>query len=121
MKYFHVVLSGSDIYFEHYGADGQAVIGFVYATYIKANTQEDAISMAKHHMRIQWNQRFNSERKIGMPTLTLEDIKPHQRWRSPKREPIYRWLTEWDQKSDVIQQLTPPVTKKFWTRFVGSA
>lgn len=107
MTHYKIILTGSEIFVDSYGS-ADPLIGFVACRIIKAETEELAIAMAKRNILVNWNQSFNADRKIGLPTLEVQKITPVNRWltREPKND--YFFYADAESRQQYLEQLTTP-------------
>lgn len=115
MMHYNVVISGENIFFENYG-NPEPVVGFIAHRLVESQTEELAIATAKRDILVHWNQSFNADRRLGMPTLRLELVTPFKGWFKPKPQHDYYWFTDSEHKLHQLQQLTTPRKKWFWQR-----
>ncbi|RYY77335.1 MAG: hypothetical protein EOO52_02425 [Gammaproteobacteria bacterium] len=115
MKYYTVVISGSDIFFENYSSIAP-VVGFIACRLIKAQTDELAIATAKRDILVDWNRSFNADRKLGLPALHLEHIAPFKGWIKPKVHHDYYWFTDEAHKQRQIAAFIAAPKKWFWQK-----
>ena len=116
MTYYKIVLSGENIFFENYSDAPEPVIGFITCKLISAQTEELAIALAKRDLLVQWNHSFNSDRKMGMPKLSVEFIEPVKGWFKPKATHDYYWFTDEAHKQAHIESLLTPPKTWFWRK-----
>ncbi len=112
MIYYKVVIAGENIFFENQSANTdlslnhpEPIIGFISCQYIRAETEELAIAIAKRDLLVNWNQSFNADRKLGMPKLTLQHIVTVNRWFKPKTTDDYHWFTSDAHKQAQLSKL----------------
>ena len=77
-RFFDVTLCGTEIFFDNYTE--QAVIGFLSARRVTADSPEAAVLRARHHILIDWNYTHNTNRKLGVPKLTTVQVTPVRKW-----------------------------------------
>src|SRR6187402_3294156 len=106
MMYYNVVISGDNIFFENYSAE--PIIGFIARRLIQANCEELAIATAKRDILVDWNQSFNADRKLGMPSLHLEHIAIFKGWRKPKTKHDYYWFADFKTRQEQLAKFTQP-------------
>lgn len=120
MTYYKVVLTGEDIFFENASRidneSAEPVIGFISCKPIRAETPALALAIAKRDLLVHWNQSFNFDRKMGMPTLTLEYIGEIRGWFKPKSSQDYYWFTNEEHKQALLAQLTQPPRQRLWRK-----
>ncbi len=116
MTYYKIVLSGENIFFENYSDAPEPVIGFITCKLISAQNEELAIALAKRDLLVQWNHSFNSDRKMGMPKLSVEFIEPVKGWFKPKTSTDYYWFTDSDHKQAHLEKLTQVPENWFWRK-----
>ncbi|WP_049722091.1 hypothetical protein [Gilvimarinus polysaccharolyticus] len=82
-RFFDVTLCGTEIFFDNYTE--QAIIGFLIARRVQADSPEAAVRRARHSVLIDWNYTHNVSRKLGVPTLSTVQVTPVKKWlqRSP--------------------------------------
>ena len=115
MKYYTVVISGSDIFFENYTSTAP-VVGFIACRLIQAQTEELAVAMAKRDILVDWNRSFNADRKLGLPILHLEHIAPFKGWIKPKIHHDYYWFTDEEHKQAQVAEFVVAPKKWFWQK-----
>lgn len=117
MKYYKVVLSGENIFFENAcRIDCNApepVIGFIACKLIQTDNRDLAIAIAKRDLLVQWNQSFNLDRKLGMPKLAVEFIAEMRGWFKPKTTNDYYWFTDLEHKQLQLDIFTQPPRQWF--------
>jgi hypothetical protein len=113
--YYRVVASGAGIFFENYDHP-EPVIGFIACRIIEATHEELAIATAKRDILVNWNQSFNADRKLGMPRLFIEDVKPLNRWFKPRIKHDYYWFTSSEHKQQQLEKFTSPPSLWFWRK-----
>lgn len=120
MTYYKVVLTGEDIFFENASRidndSAEPVIGFISCKPISAETPALALAIAKRDLLVHWNQSFNFDRKMGMPTLTLEYIGEMRGWFKPKSSQDYYWFTNEVHKQALLAQLTQLPRQRLWRK-----
>ena len=118
MKYYKVVLSGENIFFEnasHIDNDApKPVIGFITCKLISSDSEELAIAIAKRDLLVQWNQSFNLDRKLGMPKLAIEHMAELRNWFKPKITNDYYWFTDAEHKLAQLDKFTQAPRQWFW-------
>lgn len=77
-RFFDVTLCGTDIFFDNYTE--QAIVGFLIARRVQADTADAAVMRARHGVLIDWNYTHNVNRKLGVPTLTTVQVAPAKKW-----------------------------------------
>jgi len=112
MMYYKVVFAGENIFFENDSANPdpslnqpEPIIGFISCQYIRAETEDLAIAIAKRDLLVNWNQSFNADRKLGMPKLTLQHIVTVNRWFKPKTTDDYHWFTSDAHKQEQLSKM----------------
>lgn len=110
--YYKVVFAGENIFFENQSANPdvslnhpEPIIGFISCQYIRADSEDLAIAIAKRDLLVNWNQSFNADRKLGMPKLTLQHIVAVKRWFKPKTTDDYYWFTSDLHKQEQLSKL----------------
>jgi len=85
-RFFDVVLCGTEIFFDNYTE--QAIIGFLSARRVAAESVELAERLARHKVLIDWNYSHNVDRRLGVPTLTTVSVSPVKKWlqRHPRED-----------------------------------
>jgi hypothetical protein len=120
MTYYKVVLSGANIFFENASRidsdTAEPVIGFISCKPIDAPTPELALAVAKRDLLVNWNQSFNSDRKMGMPKLALEYMSEISGWFKPKSTQDYFWFTSEEHKQALLAQFTQPLRQRLWRK-----
>jgi hypothetical protein len=120
MTYYKVVLTGENIFFENASRidneSAEPVIGFISCKPIQADTSAFALAKAKRDLLVHWNQSFNSDRKMGMPLLTLEYMSEMKSWFKPKSTQDYYWFTSEEHKHALLAQLTQPLRQRMWRK-----
>ncbi len=120
MTYYKVVLSGENIFFENASRmdseHAEPVIGFISCKPVYAVSAQLALAIAKRDLLVNWNQSFNSDRKMGMPALTLEYIGEVKSWFKPKSSQDYFWFTSEEHKQTLLTQLTQPSRQRLWRK-----
>lgn len=120
MTYYKVVLSGEDIFFENASRidndNAEPVIGFISCKPISAETPALALAIAKRDLLVHWNHSFNFDRKMGMPTLTLEYMGEMRGWFKPKSTQDYYWFTKEEHKQALLAQLTQLPRQRLWRK-----
>lgn len=83
---FDVIVCGTDIFIENHA--GRLITGFLTCRRIRAEDEDQAAVYACHQVLIHWNQSYNSDRKLGVPSLQVELIQNARRWinRAPSEE-----------------------------------
>lgn len=114
MMYYNVVISGNNIFFENYSAE--PIIGFIARRLIQAHSEELAIATAKRDILVDWNQSFNADRKLGMPSLRLEHIAVFKGWLKPKTKHDYYWFADFKTRQEQLAKFTQPAKKWFWSK-----
>lgn len=94
----------------------EPVIGFISCKPIQAETPALALAKAKRDLLVHWNQSFNSDRKMGMPTLTLEYMSEMNSWFKPKSTQDYYWFTSEEHKQTLLAQLAQPLRQRLWRK-----
>lgn len=115
MMYYNVVISGDNIFFENYNTT-QPIIGFIARRLIQAQTEELAIATAKRDILVHWNQSFNADRKLGMPSLHIEHISVFKGWIKPKAKDDYNWFANAEARKELLDKFTQPAKKWFWNK-----
>lgn len=115
MMYYNVVISGENIFFENYD-NPEPIIGFIACRLVQAPDEELAVAMAKRDILVHWNQSFNADRKLGLPTLQLESIAAFKGWIKPKTKHDYYWFCDLEHKQDQLDKFTKPPKKWFWKK-----
>jgi len=115
MKYYTVVISGSDIFFENY-TSAAPVVGFIACRLINAQSEDLAIATAKRDILVDWNRSFNADRKLGLPVLHIEHIAPFNGWIKPKIHHDYYWYTDEENKQAQIAEFVVVPKKWFWQK-----
>jgi len=115
MMYYNVVISGDNIFFENY-TTAEPVIGFIARRLIQAHTEELAIATAKRDILVQWNQSFNADRKLGMPSLHVEHVSIFKGWIKPKTKHDYYWFANAETRKEQLDKFTQPPKKWFWNK-----
>src|SRR5690554_2514223 len=107
MIHYKIILTGSDIFVDSYGS-ADTITGFVACRIIKAETEDLAIAMAKRNILVNWNQSFNADRKVGLPTLEVQKITPVNGWfaREPKND--YFFFIDSETRDKHLEQLLSP-------------
>lgn len=107
--YYQIIVSGDGIFFEQ-DEKVEPVIGFLANRIVQASSEELAIATSKRDILVQWNQLFNTDRKLGMPRLRIEKITPVKQWLKPRSKQDYFWFTSETHKSHFMDELTrtPP-------------
>jgi hypothetical protein len=113
MKYYNVVLSGENIFFENFD-NPDPVIGFIARRLVHAESEELAIAIAKRNILVHWNQSFNADRKLGLPTLQAEHIAIFTKWIKPKTKHDYYWFSDADTKQSQLNKFTKPPRRWYW-------
>lgn len=120
MTYYKVVLTGENIFFENASRmdneSAEPVIGFISCKPIQAEMPALALAKAKRDLLVHWNQSFNSDRKMGMPTLTLEYISEIRSWFKPKSTQDYFWFTSEEHKQALLAQFAQPLRQGLWRK-----
>lgn len=116
MTYYKIVLSGENIFFENYSDATEPVIGFITCKLVDAETEDLAIATAKRDLLVQWNHSFNSDRKLGMPKLSVEFAEPVKGWFKPKTSHDFFWFTSQEHKHKQLQEFTRAPTRWFWRK-----
>lgn len=121
--YYKVVFAGENIFFENDSASPdlslqhpEPVIGFISCQYIRAESEDLAIAIAKRDLLVNWNQSFNADRKLGMPKLTLQHIVTVKRWFTPKTTDDYYWFTNDAHKQEHVSKLMEKSNRWFISR-----
>jgi hypothetical protein len=115
MKY-QVVISGDEIFFENYNGD-EPVIGFIACRQVAANSEDLAIAIAKRDLLVLWNQSFNADRKLGMPRLEIEHVRPIKGWFTRKIPHDFYWFTSELHKQEQLRQFIQSAPAwQFWRR-----
>lgn len=113
--YYKVVISGAGIFFENYDHP-EPVIGFIACRMIQATSEDLAIATAKRDIRVNWNQSFNADRKLGMPRLNVEHLAQVKHWTKPKIKHDYYWFTGEAHKLEQLEKFTRPPSLWFWKK-----
>ena len=115
MMYYNVIISGDNIFFENF-TDSDPVIGFIARRLIQASCEELAIATAKRNILVHWNNSFNADRKLGVPSLHVEHISVFQGWIKPKTTHDYYWFADTNSRKEQLDKFTKPPKKWFWNK-----
>lgn len=135
MMYYKVVFAGENIFFENQSANPdpsphhvesiietestigpEPIIGFISCQYIRAESEDLAVAIAKRDLLVNWNQSFNADRKLGMPKLTLQHIVTVNRWLKPKTTDDYHWFTSDAHKQAQLSKMLEKTSRWFNSR-----
>ena len=110
-----VTLSGDNIFFENYNY-ANPIIGFIANRLIQASTEELAVATAKRDILVHWNHSFNADRKLGMPSLHVENVSQFKGWLKPKTKHDYYWFADAETRQEQLAKFTQPSKKWFWNK-----
>jgi len=117
--YYQVIISGTGIFFEN-DQRAEPVIGFLATRIIDSSSEELAIATVKRDILVQWNQIFNTDRKLGLPRLGVERVSTIKQWIKPKISQDYYWFTSESHKLSYLNELEKPPARWFWRASVNS-
>lgn len=107
MMHYKIVMTGTEIFIENYGAD-DPIIGFVACRIIKAESERLAIATAKRNVLMTWNQSFNADRKVGLPKLVVEKVMTVSPWLAREPKSDYLFYTNRESHQAHLDKLTKP-------------
>jgi hypothetical protein len=116
MKYYKIVISGENIFFENFD-NPDPIIGFIAFRLVQAQDEELAVATAKRNILVHWNQSFNADRKLGLPTLQIEHVAPFAGWLKPKTKHDYYWFSDSETRQTQMDRFIKPPRKWFGIRW----
>lgn len=124
-NYYKIVLRGTNIFFENASRidsdSADPVIGFISCKLVIADTSELALAIAKRDLLVHWNQSFNGDRKMGMPSLTVEYLASVRSWFKPKPMQDYYWFTSETHRQELLTHFVQPIRQRVWRKEIPIA
>lgn len=103
---FRVIFSARGIFVEN-GSAGDSFSGFVACRYVKADSEQHAVAVAKRDILMEWNDSYNRKRNAGVPHLKVELAgKLKNPFKSGEELSGYRFFNDDDQAEDHLLEIS---------------